>query len=226
MVKIFVGLPTYKTFQDMEVRKLQEKVFKGSSYEVVVQEVNGMNIEQARQVAIDSFLKTDCDYFLNMDSDIIPYWNPLFDEKNPIDKLVECDKDVVGAIYYFRRKPCQPVYRPLDLQETYEKFLRGTGKFPENYEWKIPEKLFQCKWTGNGMKLVKRKVIEDVKNKIKVPNLPMIYKDEYLGEDWAFDQRATELGYTIWLEPSISLGHRGVYDYTRRDFEEYYGNIK
>ena len=219
MAKIFVGLPTYKTFQDMEVRRLQEEVFKNCPHEVIVQEVNGMNIEQARQVAIDSFLKTDAEYFLNIDSDIIPFRNIQAGEQCPIDKLIKADKDIVGAIYFFRRKYCQPVYRPLELQEFYEK----NGKFPENFKWVIPDKLFEAQWTGNGFKLVKRKVIEAVKKTIKIPNLPMIYKEEYLGEDWAFDQRARELGFNVWLEPSIKLGHRGIYDFTREDFDRYYG---
>lgn len=219
-MKIFVGLPTYKTFQDMDVRKRQEDIFQSSSHEVKVLEVNGMNIEQARQVAIDAFLKTDYEYFLFIDSDIIPY---LYNyEEHPIDKLVDCDKDIVGGIYFFRRKPCQPVYRPIELQEIYER----TGSFPEKFDWSIPKDLFQARWIGNGFKLVKRKVIEEIKKTIEVPNLPSIYKGEYLGEDWAFDQRATELGFTIWLEPSIRLGHRGIYDYTREDFDKYYGGNK
>jgi hypothetical protein len=76
---------------------------------------------------------------------------------------------------------------------------------------------------GNGFKLVKREVIESIKKIIKVPNLPMIYKNEYVSEDWAFDQRAREQGYEIWADPELKLGHVGSYCYTMEDFKKYNG---
>ncbi|KKM80817.1 hypothetical protein LCGC14_1335930, partial [marine sediment metagenome] len=45
------------------------------------------------------------------------------------------------------------------------------------------------------------------------------YKDEYVSEDWAFDQRARELGYSIWADPTIKLGHMGNYVYTLKDYK-------
>lgn len=31
--------------------------------------------------------------------------------------------------------------------------------------------------------------------------------DEYLSEDWAFCQRARDLGFKVWLDPSVRIGH-------------------
>ena len=40
---------------------------------------------------------------------------------------------------------------------------------------------------------------------------------EYLSEDWAFCQRAIDIGYSVWADGSIKCGHWGLIKY---DFEE------
>lgn len=39
----------------------------------------------------------------------------------------------------------------------------------------------------------------------------------YLGEDWAFCERAKEHGFKLWLDPSVRLRHSGTYSYTLDD---------
>ena len=39
----------------------------------------------------------------------------------------------------------------------------------------------------------------------------------YLGEDWAMCERARKVGFKVFLEPSIFLGHEGNYIYDFRD---------
>jgi hypothetical protein len=34
-----------------------------------------------------------------------------------------------------------------------------------------------------------------------------------MGEDFLFCDRARELGFDVWIDPSISLGHMGVQEY-------------
>ena len=38
-----------------------------------------------------------------------------------------------------------------------------------------------------------------------------------LGEDWAFCERARQAGFTVYLDPSVTVGHVGSYIYTIRD---------
>lgn len=216
-----VGLPIFN-FQDLTVRKTQQEIFKNSPHQVITHEIVGFITEKARQIMIDNFLKSDCDYFLNMDADIIPLRDISMGDPCPIDTLIKADKDIVGGIYYFKTPPCQPVYRPLKLQEIYE----SEGKFPDKWDWKEElnkKELFKVKYLGNGFKLVKREVIKKVREKHQCPNMTMIYNGEYLSEDFAFDLRVGELGFTVWADPSIKLGHEGKYIYTRDDFEKYYG---
>ncbi len=38
-----------------------------------------------------------------------------------------------------------------------------------------------------------------------------------LSEDWAFCDRASALGFKIWIDPSLLIGHKGEYVYDLRD---------
>jgi len=156
------------------------------------------------------FLESDCTHFLNVDADIFFFYNVI----SPIDILVERDKDIVGGIYVYKKEPVQPTHRPLDLQEIYEQ----DGEFPKDYKFNIPNEVHEVKWLAGGCMLIKREVIEKLVEKYQVPNLPMIYKKEYLSEDFSFCQRAIELGYKIYADPSISLGHLGFYPFTLKDY--------
>jgi hypothetical protein len=211
MAKVFVGLPIFN-FINSNIKDNQDSFLKNSQHDIYFEKVVGASVEHARSMLIDRFLKTDCEYFLNLDADIIFLNEDSFD---PIDRLISLDKDIVGGIYVYKKKPCLPVLRPLDLQKLYEE----KQEFPKDYKFEIPKEPVEVQWMGNGFKLVKRKVIEDVKKLIKVPNLPMLYMGEYVSEDWAFDQRARELGYSVWADPTIKLGHVGTYAYTLGDYK-------
>jgi len=65
--------------------------------------------------------------------------------------------------------------------------------------------------------LIKREVIENLIKEYPVPNLPMIYRGEYISEDFSFCQRSIEKGYKIYADPSIKLGHQGPYLYSLGD---------
>ena len=92
------------------------------------------------------------------------------------------------------------------------------GKFPENYKFIIPKDLHEVRWLAGGCMMIRKEVIEKLTKEFLVPNLPMIYKNEYLSEDFSFCQRCIEKGYKIYAEPSINLGHQGQYFYTLLDY--------
>lgn len=198
-----------------------QKMFKNTKHEIIYSQIVGHSVEHARQILIDKFLKTDCEYYFTMDSDILF----LGGVDDPLDRmlslLVEKNTimDIIGGLYFYKRPPCYPVFRPIELQEIYEK----EGKFPIDYNFGIPNKPFEVCWIGNGFKMIKRRVIEEITKMIKVPNLPMIYKNEYVSEDWAFDQRARNLGFKVFVDPTMRLGHLGSYIYTQNDFDRYNG---
>jgi len=183
-----------------------------SQYEIEYVEVIGASVEHAKQIMYKKFLESDCDYFFNVDADIY-----FFDQDiSPVDILISDNKEIVGGIYVYKRMPPLPTHRTLELQEIYEK----EGKFPDNYRFTIPEGLHEVKWLSGGCMLIKREVIKKLMKKISVPNLPMIHKKEYLSEDFAFCQRAREIGYKIYADPRINLGHQGNYIYSLKDYQK------
>lgn len=210
MAKVFFGCPIFR-WQELNVRKNHEFVRATSEHEITYCEIIGASVEHSKQIMYKKFLETDCDYFFNVDADI--YFLET-NEQNPIDVLISDNKDIVGGIYVYKKKPCLPTHRPLDLQEIYEK----DGKFPENYKFNIPNESHEVKWLSGGCNMIKRTVIEKLMAKHLVPNLPMIYKNEYLSEDFSFCNRARDEGFSIFAEPKIKLGHVGTYLYKLSDY--------
>ena len=174
-MKIFVALPVFNLINP-SVKENQDRIFKNTSHQIVFSQVIGASPEHARQILINRFLETDCEYYLTLDADIV-----YLGDFDPLERLISLNKDIVGGVYVYKKPPCLPVFRPIDLQEIYER----DGKFPENYKFNIPDEPFEVCWLGNGFKLIKRNVIEEIRKIIKVPNLPVIYKGEYLSEDFA-----------------------------------------
>ena len=210
MAKILMGCPIFN-FQDLIIRKNQELIRETSQHEVSYFEVIGASVEHAKQIIYKKFLEGDYDYYFNVDADIFFFPG----DKNPIDLLVEDDKDIVGGIYPLKDKTARPSHRPLDLQEAYEK----DGKFPTDYIFVIPNELHEVMFLAGGCMLIKKEVIKKLTEKYIIPNLPMIYKGEYLSEDFAFCLRSREEGYKVYAEPEIILGHQGRYLYTLKDYQ-------
>jgi len=214
-MKVLFFTPVFN-YQDADIIKNHQYVRETSQHEIDYLIISKGSVEHNKQIAYREFLKGDYDYFFNVDADIMF----LDHENNPIDTLISNEKDIVGGIYTFKRPPCQPSHRPLELQEIYEK----DGKFPIDYKFTIPEGLHEVKWLAGGCMLISRKVIIELMKEHLVPNLPMIYKKEYLSEDFAFCQRAIENGHKIFADSSINLGHCGNYFFTLEDYKKYINN--
>ena len=43
--------------------------------------------------------------------------------------------------------------------------------------------------------------------------MPYIYHNEYLSEDWAFCQRAMDMGHKIYMHSGVQCGHWGLFNY-------------
>lgn len=206
-------VPIYN-FQHPRIRDNHKQIRETSKYEIEYCEIIGCSVEHGKSIAYKKFLETDCTHFFNVDADIFFFQGDI----NPIDKLIESDKEIIGGLYVYKKQPCLPTHRTLELQEIYER----DGKFPEDYKFNIPKEVHEVRWLSGGCMMIKREVIKKLMEKYKVPNLPMIYKEEYLSEDFAFCERARNEGYKIYAEPNIKLGHAGTYYFTT---EDYFRNI-
>jgi len=130
-----------------------------------------------------------------------------------ITRLVERDLDIVGGVYYHKGEFYTPtIYK-----------LNENGQFRCYAEFDELEKPFEVDGIGTGFLLIKRAVLEQFTRPV-TSDLGTPFGFGYSpngveeGEDLAFCRRAKSLGYKIWADPTIPLGHVGKIAYKRENF--------
>jgi len=167
-------------------------------------------VSRARNLLAKDFLESSCDYLLFIDSDI------NF-EPEDIFRLMawglDPKKGIVAAVP--RTRSTDKVYiATLDHDEDNSLSMNAMG-------------LVRAKRVATAFMLVRREVFTDMVDahpewKYKDPRVdgivPCLFdfqltEEGYVGEDFLFCDRARELGYEVWIDPTISLGHMGVQEY-------------
>ena len=210
MAKIFVAIPVHRNIEHRTYQDFLETV-RGSEHKIAhfLRFGDGL-ISRVRNEIGQMFLEKDYDYLMFIDDDIT--WRA---EEKPIDRLVSRGQDIVAGIYPVRDSTLRPAIRTVRQQWV----LENEGTF-EKAVW--PEgSVFRTKYVSTGFMLISRKCFEAVSKAHPFPFAPMPGitakgkdKPEYLSEDWAFCQRASDMGYTIWADSSFTLGHIGQCIYT------------
>jgi len=163
-------------------------------------------ITKARNCLVADFLKSDADTLLFVDADVVVTADAIL-------RLfaLSLDKDITAGIYP-RRGMDRKFFLDYHLDEN------GALEFDKNG-------LLRVKRIGTGFMMIQRHVIEwaydnNVDNRTDHAIFDLkIVNGEYYGEDYLFCDRATEDGFTVFLDPSISLPHVGQEKFTR-NFEE------
>ena len=174
-------------------------------------------VSRARSIVASTFLRSDCDVLLTIDSDI---WFRPQDAISIAEKALAYD--IIGGLYMTRSLQTQPAMMLPD-----EPVVMAEGQEP-----------VESKYLSTGFMAVHRSVFERLASTLPLCHqgwndrgqdtsfwpfyMPFTIPWEgdghmYLSEDWAFCQRAKELGYRVWLDPSIRLGHYGSVMYTLED---------
>ena len=173
-------------------------------------------VSKARNKAVRE-LKSD--YLMFVDSDMI---FPL----NSIVKLMLSGKEIIGGLYFKKSEGSKPVAAKLNEE----------GMFKEIKE--IPKEIFEVDAIGTGFLLIRRTVFDKfTQEKIEELGEPFNFNTLKSGgeesEDWAFCRRAKALGFKIYCDPTIPLGHIGEQIYKKdtylscKAFEDYIDkNIK
>jgi len=159
-------------------------------------------VQWARSAVAESFLKSDFTHLFWIDSDIV--WSP-----NDFVRLLGFGAalDVVCATYPLKKEP-EGYLVNLLRDENGNLTVNGLG-------------CIKIASLGLGFTLVKRAVIEklsaasprvrDSLNKFEYADIFRVdtHNGGPRGEDVAFFADVRELGYDVWLDPSINLGHVG-----------------
>lgn len=171
-------------------------------------------ITKARNSLVADFLNSDADTLLFVDADVVI-------TSDAVLRLLalSIDKDVTAGIYP-RRGMDRKFFLDYYLDE------QGALEFDKNG-------LLRVKRIGTGFMMIQRHVLEtmianhpewayynnvDERTDHAIFDLKIV-DGEYYGEDYLFCDRAAEDGFTVFLDPSISLPHVGSEKFTR-DFEE------
>ena len=205
-MKVFIAVPSMDTIPALFAQSL---ALLQKDCEVQIGWEVGSLVYHARNNLARQALKTDADYVLWLDSDMV------FAPDTLIRMLKVCkdnDIDFLTAVCFRRKPPYTPCL--FDRLEKVEKGASYTALMS------VPEGLFKVGGCGFAGVLMASDVLLSVQSKF---NGRMFDPMDGFGEDVSFCWRARQCGYEIWCDSSIEFGHVGNCIVTRGYFEAYNG---
>jgi len=223
-VKVYIGSAIWRTVEPLHMQSVMALLTKkesdsGPAYEYYPQTGDAC-MERVRGISATYFLRhTDADVHLSIDSDIVQF------DRVAIDQMCEqAEKyDIVGAIYICR-----------STARTFPTTFFNDGEVIEFAFDPTPKPV---QWVATGCLAVHRRVFEKMAETMPLLHKPdgkrafydfyetMHYDTEEMGlikltEDYAFSQRAKDIGFTSYINPAIRLGHMGPYAYRLEDMAQ------
>ena len=160
-------------------------------------------ISRARQNALVHFMQGSYEFMFSFDDDVTL---PL----DTIRTLVKADKDIVGVIYRLKKEEIATAVRLPKGGPRMNQVLESDLLTPAIH---ISTGCFMVK------KATVKKMIDHYKDLWYNRNvtgdicwalyMPYIHNGEYLSEDWAFCQRARDIGLEVWVHGGVKCGHWG-----------------
>lgn len=191
MKKILIAIPT----MDMvPMGFAQSLAMLNKVGECVVSSVVGSLIYDARNKLAAEAVKLEADYIMWFDSDMIFQADTL----ERLMKDLDDGRDIVSGLYFRRSAPFSPV--------AFEKIQIADGGDCEfkDYHGDLTG-IHEVEGVGFGCVLMRSDVIFECFSKYGTCFSPI----GKVGEDLSFCWRARELGYKIWLDADVKLGHVG-----------------
>lgn len=208
-MNVFLAMPMHRDLPAETARSLLETVVTLTRIGIpftMEWQVGSSRVTAARSKAVHQFLKTECNRLFWLDSDMS--WKPDdFLRLLALSSRLEC----VGGIYVPKRDPPQFQFNP------------GDPSHVESNEFGC----LSIHGMGLGFTVVHRSLIETLAaNALKVifPDIEgpaaRVFREDIdeqgrdRGEDMAFFADVRDLGFKVWLDPSIVLGHIGTKEYS------------
>lgn len=188
-MRLLIGVPSYDYMHAEFVKCLSALIIRlareGVNFEVFVN--NGTMVHVARDKIAWKAINEGFTHVLWLDADMI-FGDSLFDD------LRDCGEDFVTGIAHSRRKPfVSCLFKELSD-------INHITRFEE-----YPAQPFEVAGCGFACVLISTYILRAVQMTYKTCFLPF---PEW-GEDLSFCRRARDLGYKIWAEPFVKLGHIG-----------------
>lgn len=204
-MKLLICIPTLDYIHSDFVKCLTKLIIKlksdGVRFDVEI--LSGTLVYSARDKLAKKAVNEGYTHTLWLDSDMI------FNE-DLLDDLMFSGNQFVTGIYHTRRPPhgsC--IFKDIRL-DSISKYMGND----------YPKNTFEIAGCGFGCVLIDVQVIKDVLMTYGEAFLPV----HGLGEDIAFCQRVHDLGYKMYCEPAVRLGHIGHIAIYPEDHEKWFAN--
>ena len=174
-------------------------------------------IDRSRARMATAFLKSDAESLIFLDDDVV--YDPL-DIRRLLFAQKKYDLDIVGGAYAIKD----------DQNPNFAIRTLGNGEFVFGSKGSIQE----VRYISSGCMAIKKRVFERMVTEGMVHLchsesqafypffIPMEQETTNgwinLSEDWAFTERARRLGFKVWIDSTIKLGHIGRKTYDWDDF--------
>jgi hypothetical protein len=221
--KIMLGLPTYdfKVTAKLAI-SLADFCVQATKYGVDIQicNISGCSVvSRVRNLIAKDFLDSDCTDLMFIDSDINFNASDIF---RLMAWNIDPKKGIVAGIPVARKKG-KTYISTLDTDEEENILMNHMG-------------LVKAKRVATAFMLIRREVFEKMyeahpewryHDEKKIGDEMIAFFDfalkdgNYIGEDFLFCDRARELGFEVWIDPTIKLGHVGVEEFAGAFGEDY-----
>jgi len=232
-VKIYIATPMYgglaKSNYTVSLQNLVSALAQAGHTVGTTTIGNESLITRARNTLAHKFLKTDFDVLVFIDAD-------HGFQSDDIIKMIESNKDVIGAIYPMKginwenvRLAALAGFQDLSLYSGYF----ASNMFPDTAIDFDSEEPFKVKDIGTGMLAIKRSVLEELRvglpsyinNSIGSTGIEIGERiteffttkiDEngiLLSEDYTFCRMWQSAGHDIWAAPWVRITHSGDYSF-------------
>lgn len=212
---VFIGLPAYDFKVSLKLAVSLARFAQMApkhGIDINIGSVCGCSVvSRARNLLVQDMLESDADYLVFIDSDI------NFEPEDILRLMAwaqDSKKGIVAGVP--RVRDVNKTYiADLDHDENGDLTMNAMG-------------LVRAKRVATAFMLIQRNVIETMIaahpdwnyfDKRCGKTVPALFdfkltEEGYIGEDFLFCDRARELGFEVWVDPTISLGHMGVQEYT------------
>lgn len=218
-----IGLPTYdfKVTAKLAI-SLADFCVQATKYGVDIQicNISGCSVvSRVRNLIAKDFLDSDCTDLMFIDSDINFNASDIF---RLMAWNIDPKKGIVAGIPVARKKG-KTYISTLDTDEDENILMNYMG-------------LVKAKRVATAFMMIRREVFEKMyeahpewryHDEKKIGDEMIAFFDfalkdgNYIGEDFLFCDRARELGYEVWIDPTIKLGHVGVEEFAGAFGEDY-----
>jgi hypothetical protein len=213
--KLMIGLPAYdhKVGLRMAVSlmRLGQQVMEHGIH-IQVSSICGCSVvSRARNMIAHEFLKSDCDHLLFIDSDM------NFEPESVLRLLAwNQTKPIVGGAYESRKEGKIYILSLDGDKDHVQMDAMGNVK---------------ARRIATGFMMIQRQVFEKLaemhpewEHKDNTSDAMLhsffdfkVTREGYIGEDFLFCDRAQEAGFSVWIDPTIKLGHMGIHEF-KSDF--------